>query len=339
MAQVEGVAGLVYQTSEVHGWRADIPDSIREELAHAYYATTAENHLLFIELERILNCLYDAQVPVIALKGAALAPTIYSDTALRPMNDLDLLVKPEDLRKAKRALRPLGFQQQFINRHVLLTGGLDTRVNLELHWQMYAAKSAHPIPEQWFWECARPIAPRQFSTQFNCLTLPPTANLLYLAGHLIFGHRSHRLRLIWCFDIHLLITQQEERVDWDELLARARSFGWSGALFQTLLIVRERFDTPLPPGLLTVMEQDVAAEGTMASGLITPELEMSVYAKKWRALMALGWLSRMQMMWSLLFPSEVHMKMYYRPEPDWLWWLYYPIRWINIIIAALSIRK
>jgi len=52
--------------------------------------TLARNLLLYHELPRILKVL--SPLPVIVLKGAALAATIYHRIGLRTMGDLDLLV-------------------------------------------------------------------------------------------------------------------------------------------------------------------------------------------------------------------------------------------------------
>ncbi len=93
MAEAEGVAPLIHYTFQGAGYPAGIPDETRQSLALAYYSTAAHNALLFRELERILAALAaGAEIPVIVLKGAALAQTVYPDPALRPMGDLDLLV-------------------------------------------------------------------------------------------------------------------------------------------------------------------------------------------------------------------------------------------------------
>ncbi|MCP4365035.1 MAG: nucleotidyltransferase family protein [Planctomycetes bacterium] len=48
-------------------------------------------------------------MPVILLKGAHLAQVVYSNIALRPMGDIDILVKKNDLPKAKELLLELGY--------------------------------------------------------------------------------------------------------------------------------------------------------------------------------------------------------------------------------------
>ncbi|HVB38956.1 MAG TPA: nucleotidyltransferase family protein [Vicinamibacterales bacterium] len=56
-----------------------------------------------------VQALAQADVPLLVLKGAALARLVYADPALRPMRDVDLLVRPRDARRAYEVLQCLGF--------------------------------------------------------------------------------------------------------------------------------------------------------------------------------------------------------------------------------------
>ena len=51
-------------------------------------------------LERIAAKFNDADVPLIVLKGGALNLTVYERLDQRPMDDLDLLIRPEDIDRA-----------------------------------------------------------------------------------------------------------------------------------------------------------------------------------------------------------------------------------------------
>ena len=112
MAEAERVAPLIYWAAKgSQELRAAFDPKTYNIVQTAYYASAAHNAVLFQELERILRMLEAADIPVIVLKGAALAQTIYPDIALRPMTDLDLLVKPEHLDRAVELLRAAGYQQ------------------------------------------------------------------------------------------------------------------------------------------------------------------------------------------------------------------------------------
>ena len=90
-ARVEGIAPLVHWNFKHEDTTGiDIPTSVKAQLLTEYYNTTAQNQVMFQELERIANVLSDAEIPVVVLKGASLAPTVYPEVGLRPMGDLDL---------------------------------------------------------------------------------------------------------------------------------------------------------------------------------------------------------------------------------------------------------
>ncbi|MBS7669496.1 nucleotidyltransferase family protein [Croceicoccus gelatinilyticus] len=59
-------------------------------------------------LVRLARAFGDADVPMVALKGARLAFFDYPEAALRPMRDIDLLVTPDDLPRALDAMEQAG---------------------------------------------------------------------------------------------------------------------------------------------------------------------------------------------------------------------------------------
>ena len=94
-ACAHGVAPLIYHN--LHRSRATrvLPPRATETLRNSYYGNAARNSFLYGELSNVLNAFREKQIEVIVLKGAALAETVYPNRALRPMSDIDLLVKRE----------------------------------------------------------------------------------------------------------------------------------------------------------------------------------------------------------------------------------------------------
>ena len=71
-----------------------VPDPVRSELAKLFRINGIRNELLDRELARILRLFADAGVPVMPLKGVALAESLYGDPALRVCSDINVLVPP-----------------------------------------------------------------------------------------------------------------------------------------------------------------------------------------------------------------------------------------------------
>ncbi|MEJ2068649.1 MAG: nucleotidyltransferase family protein [Deltaproteobacteria bacterium] len=110
MAEREGVAPLMYW--KLKDSPVAVPLSTFNLLRSTYYQTLAQNTLMYQELERILTALDEAGIAVIVLKGAALAATVYEDIGLRPMGDLDLLVREEEFQEALDVLLSIGYMQE-----------------------------------------------------------------------------------------------------------------------------------------------------------------------------------------------------------------------------------
>jgi len=60
-------------------------------------------------LADILTCYQAAGIDVLVLKGAALAHLVYPQPVLRPMRDIDILVRAEDVYRAYARLPEIGF--------------------------------------------------------------------------------------------------------------------------------------------------------------------------------------------------------------------------------------
>ena len=97
LADENGVAPLLYWKLSQAGWPGGVTDTARSFLQNRFFNTAAINNLLLSQLDEILEKLNQSGIQVTVLKGAQLARWLYPDPAFRPMSDLDLLVRPEDL--------------------------------------------------------------------------------------------------------------------------------------------------------------------------------------------------------------------------------------------------
>jgi hypothetical protein len=305
-----------------------IPDSVKSRLAQSYYHNAAFNAMLSRELDGVLAALTRAGVTVILIKGAALVKILYADPAERPMNDLDLLVRRDQIRPAVRALKAAGYQRlmdNYIRYHVLMLGGQGERVTVELHWSLVLNDERFPALIDWFWHQSLPIDPSNPLT----LTLSPTAQLLYLAVHMALQHGG-RERLSWFYDLYLLITRQGGQIYWDDLLQQAGQVSWAQPLHQTLSAAKARFGFALPEGFHERLSELAGLESGQAGRLVgssSDRRSLSV-RKAWSGL-SRG--DRLGMLRSLVFPRPAYLRWRYQPRPQWLWPLCYLRRWRAII--------
>lgn len=178
------------------------------------------------QLAAILTSLKRAGVPAIPLKGAWLAEHVYEDIVHRPMSDIDLLVRPEDVDAAARALAAAGY----ITTHDDVPGGWSKdrifrhpgeRTGVELHWQIWHPNHGLLPPQDMsrLWSSATPAKVAGVEVP----VLPPAMHLVYLTYHIQahqwrFPARAH-------LDLVLLGRRHVHALSTDALAAEARAWG------------------------------------------------------------------------------------------------------------------
>jgi hypothetical protein len=95
----------------------------------------ARYHVALRVLSRAAALLRGAGVPVVPVKGIALARWIYADVAERPFKDIDLLVPRPAWDDARRAIRPLGeplHHSSELGELIVRVDGLELELHAEL---------------------------------------------------------------------------------------------------------------------------------------------------------------------------------------------------------------
>ncbi|MDR4508602.1 MAG: nucleotidyltransferase family protein [Candidatus Brocadiaceae bacterium] len=88
------------QSSSLSFLSSAISPEVLQKLETRYKEQLVNNLIQFNELDKILNVFEKEGVDVIQLKGADLAKNYFPDQALRPMEDIDLLVRETEIKRA-----------------------------------------------------------------------------------------------------------------------------------------------------------------------------------------------------------------------------------------------
>lgn len=328
----QGLSPLVYLAVRDQGL---LPPPLEQDLRQAYYQAGARNVLLFETLEQVLRCLAAANLPVILLKGAALAEGVYANLALRSMGDLDLLMRPEHVPAALRALAALGYRPVRPETHpgdllayeneVALRSSGQAGVALEIHWSLFDSPyHQRKISLDWFWQTARPIQ----VGQTPALALGPEAQILHLCGHLLLHHGSGgELGAVWLHDVAEVVACYQGQTDWDQVLAQAQACDLVLPVQRVLDRVAQAWRAPAPPDVLERLRalRPSPEEERVLARLTAPSRPVAL--RFWADLASMaGWPERLRFAWNNLFPSADYMQRRYgiarRLAP-----LYYPYRW------------
>jgi hypothetical protein len=238
LARSEGVAPLLY--AAVHRLALPLPADARAILEAAHYRTLVADTYRTQELEPVLAALHASGVPVLLLKGAALAQTVYKEIALRTTGDLDLAVPAEQVGTCRQILGELGYRpieveltpgaQLAYRNELAFSHGEPGWAMLELHWHLLDLPYyIRTVPMDWFWEDTDSVVVGEQRVQI----LSPEANMLYLPAHLALHHRFHGLR--WFVDLALLVHKHQATLDWDKIITAAQDF-------RLLLVLKETLD-------------------------------------------------------------------------------------------------
>lgn len=250
--RLEGVLPLLTRNLSRLGFPG-VPAEVRTTLEAAYQRNAVRNTLLARELARLLDVFGKAGVPVIPLKGPALAESLYGDANLRMCSDLDVLVPHRAVGDAFKVLLAHGYERadrypvELVDVDFLVRNAMEYGFRprppafshlLELHWDVAWRWRGDATMLEDLWAEARPDV---FGGVRAC-ALSAEWELLYLAVHAA-RHRWQGLK--WLVDIHEVCLRA--RFDWDMVTDKAQRFGLERALALSLSACQTLFGTPLPP--------------------------------------------------------------------------------------------
>lgn len=341
-ARLHGILPALYPRSRA--W-AGAPPAAVDAMRLAYVQTMARNTAVFRELAGLLVAWRAAGVPFILLKGCALSRTVYGDDALRPMTDIDVLIRPEHVEAALNRARAAGYAAAHVETRagdalafenevsVRKTGGVD--LVIELHWNLLnSPHHQHRMRMDWFWSTAEPL-------DFNgvpALVLGPEALLLHLCSHLVLHHHSEGL--LWWHDIALALKAHGRRIEWAVVLDKAREYDLVLPVRSVLAALNKEWGVALPDGALDrVMELRPTAREADVHDRLTDRGRPAAqrFADDLRALPDAR--RRLAFAWTNLFPSAEYMRARYGLKRAWQLPLSYPYRWLLGVAGALARRR
>ena len=235
-------------------WPA-LPAATRARLSASFQSFSLRTYFLENELAHIVAALAAVGVPVMLLKGAALGRLVYDSPVERPLNDFDLLVPPDQVTVALRALAARGYEAQSLfwlsawqRRYraevpLICRARERWRLLLELHWALLELPYyIDAIPGADIWQNAVPAPglPGAFVPD-------PATLLLHSCAHAAF-HHSHDERLLWLLDVERLLRLPT--LDWEIVLARATRWKLSAVLFRRLALAQSRLGASAPPTVM-----------------------------------------------------------------------------------------
>lgn len=235
-----GIGPLTYDTLRRRNHLGGLPPDIRQWIKAAYERNAARNMILFAQLDHILGACQARSIPIIPLKGAYLARSIYADPALRVMGDIDIQVRPEDAHQVTEILNANGY--------VSAWKGDDAWKQRSCHLPPFHKTGAYPVevhidfksPFTPFRTANADIWQRAMVTsgsKAGAVAMTPTDLLLYLCIHL---YRTRlRVGLRHLIDLKEVLQNSEEQIEPKVLIQRARDWNMERILWIALAVVED----------------------------------------------------------------------------------------------------
>lgn len=325
-ARRERVESLLYVALKNQGWLAQLPPEIAKRLRFMYLRADVANWRIFRMVENVLAQFEREHIPLVLLKGAALAATLYPNPGLRGLGDLDILIRVEDRTRVDTLMQANGFTilleladgfgDDFRSEKTFVRN--DNRgISVDLHWHVINVPSyVRQVSVDWFWA-------RTLEVSFGKLCAQVwnwDAQLLHLIEHFFIHHQMRGVR--WSHDIALLLALHQSELHWDEILNAAHQFHVLPALNATLTLIEDVWGVPVSASVraqLGVPSQDLANRiGMIIATAERPHIRVLRDGLSYR-----NWRDKLAYLFHCFFPSPTYMRARYRIAHPFLIPLYY----------------
>ena len=247
-AEMQDVIPMLFQILAELEQEQPLESPSREKLHQSYISTAGRNTLILFEAERLLSSLQKVGISAVGLKGIYLLENIYGNVGARSMNDIDILVKKQDIDICLKVMQGSGFEhtayfsledENIDTKHVpplRKAGG----PFVEVHWTLLEEDEPFTINADALWEHVMPAR----IANVDALSLGVEDLILHLCLHLTYQHYM-RLGLRGLLDIAMVIHKFRMEIDWTKLVQVSKTWGSERVTTLTLKLVEMLLKVPI----------------------------------------------------------------------------------------------
>jgi hypothetical protein len=272
LARLHGVLPLVHE--RLREICPDlVPPPVLDELRRHHRQLAARNAFLLRRLGDTTALLDRHGICAMPFKGPTLALASQGRVDLRQFNDLDLLIRADDVPRLESLLGAAGYRHDRTGPVWCYTRFRDpaSGVALDFQWSLAPSWYRFPLDLDAVWRDCGSID----SGGRRLLQPSPEHLLLLLCGH---GVKHCWSKLGWIVDVGELVRRQGRLVDWEGLAAEASRVGGLRGLLLGLSLARDlngiAFPAPLEP--LALGDRALLRLSARVTGkLAAPEADMA----------------------------------------------------------------
>lgn len=261
-------------------------EAMMAKMQTIYQTEMLQNLYLEFALKSVLRAFNEAQISLLLFKGPALAYQYYAQPHLRTYHDIDAFIQPANLARARDLLLQQGFKyyEEFRSNatdetrsgynFILKQADSWLEILVELHTAPHSSDIGSQFDVQALWQNAQKIT----LLDEPVLMMHYVDHLLYLCWH----YRFHGFtRLIWLYDLVVMVRVSRMELDWAALVSRAREINLATTLYYCLLWCRDLFDVAIPdsvfkqlrPPLISQLVIERIAMPDAAKALVSARLQ------------------------------------------------------------------
>lgn len=297
MARDNGVSQGLYTV--LKGWQFE-DDAFMAELRRDYLSTAIKNTFLYSEFQRVVKGFKEAGIKVMAMKGVTLTELVYQDIGVRPMSDIDLLIKRQDLTKVDTVLEGMGYSP--VDPSIFDGIGdpnnyLTTRdyrapdplhPSFHIHWHMVNSSIPAPysarVDMEEIWRDALPVE----IGGVPLLSMAPHHLLIHLSEHAMRVTHSAS-KLIYLMDVAALIKRCNNppfnkgenppffkggreggfEIDWHKVVETSQRFGVDRFVYNVLALTELNTGVKVPGWVLERLKSNRGGIGERLFYLLT----------------------------------------------------------------------
>jgi hypothetical protein len=328
LANRHGIIALCRDNLLKTGNHRNIPEDVWGNLENGYYKSLARNTFIYKCLEEISSIASREKIKIVLLKGLILEKTVYGNKGIRQMNDLDLLVKPDDAMKL---------------RNLLMNEGYTSSPMISRIYEKKLFVEGKHLPAMYKNGLSAEIHIKLFEQKGNSLTeeiiesaslMPGTLNLfipdtqlhfLYLIKHLDKHEKDDYSQLRLYMDLMFMIDEYGAQINNDNLYKKANDAGLLNILKEKLSFI----------SLLKIAIDDISTidDNRLTNLVREPEKFRSAPEPALKPLKNIsGFLNKALFIAGYMLPSMNYLSYYYKCENKKAQKiLAYPRWWINIV--------
>jgi Uncharacterised nucleotidyltransferase len=250
LANEHGVAALTFYNLEKLGFLQQVPEKIAATLNNALMLSISRNAFHISVIKEILRLFNEKNIKTVLLKGLALELSVFGNSGLRQMTDIDILLDRSNHKNARKILLENGYKslpvKSLFHLPIIAYSGkhlpslLKNGASIDIHLELFGGK--RNILTKLLYDNSSEI---RIDDQYAHIPRPQLF-FLYLVKHLYSHEINNESQLRLYTDLVVLIEKYREEIINYDLLTYAAKAGMSQILAWRLEPLRDLWGITFP---------------------------------------------------------------------------------------------